>query len=78
MNYAANNFFLKDNDILKNVNKIKDIETVMVHNRLDLICPYKGAYDLHKKLNNSKLITIDEFGHAGVKIYKAIINKLKL
>lgn len=76
MNYAANNFFLKENDILKNVNKIKDIETVMVHNRLDLICPYKGAYDLHKKLNNSKLITIDEFGHVGVKIYKAIINKL--
>ena len=76
IHYAANNFFLGENDILKNINKIKDIEAIIVHNRLDLICPFKGAYDLHKKLNNSELNVIDEFGHVGEKIHKAILTKL--
>ena len=76
IHYAANNFFLGENDILKNVNKIKDIESVLVHNRLDLICPFKGAYDLHKKLNNSELFVVDEFGHVGDKIHKVMITKL--
>lgn len=76
IHYAANNFFLKEDDILKNISKIKDVETIIVHNRLDLICPFKGAYDLHKKLNKSNLITIDEFGHVGNKIHKAIFNNL--
>ena len=76
--YAANNLFLKENDILKNVIKIKDIETIIVHNRLDLICPFKGAYDLHSRMNNSTLIAVDEFGHTGDKLHKAIVNKLNM
>ena len=76
IHYAANNFFLKENDILKNISKIKDIINIIVHNRLDLICPLKGAYDLHKKLNNSEFIVVDEFGHVGKKIRKTILKKL--
>jgi proline iminopeptidase len=76
MHYAANNFFLTENDILRNTSKIKGINTVIVHNRLDLICPFKGAYDLHIKMNNSELIVVEEFGHVGNKIHKTIINKL--
>ena len=76
IHYAANNFFLKENDILKNISKIKDIINIIVHNRLDLICPLKGAYDLHKKLNNSEFIVVDEFGHVGNKIRKTILKKL--
>lgn len=76
MHYAANNMFLKEDDILKNISKIKDVETVIVHNRLDLICPFKGAYDLHKKMRNSVLIAVDEFGHVGDKIRKVMMDKL--
>lgn len=76
MHYAANNMFLKEDDILKNISKIKDVETVIVHNRLDLICPFKGAYDLHKKMKNSVLIAVDEFGHVGDKIRKVMMDKL--
>ena len=56
--------------------KIKGINTVIVHNRLDLICPFKGAYDLHIKMNNSELIAVEEFGHVGNKLHKTIMNKL--
>lgn len=76
INYADNNFFLKKDEILKNISKINNIETIIIHNRLDLICPFKGAYDLHKKLKKSKLIAVDEFGHVGDKLHKSIAKEV--
>lgn len=72
MHYSANNLFLGNNEILDNIDKIKNIEVIMVHNRLDLICPFKGAYDIKKSLPNSKLIAVPEFGHVGNLIHKII------
>ena len=46
MHYSAHKFFLGANTILDNISKIKEIPTTIVHNRLDMVCPYKGAYDL--------------------------------
>ena len=65
MNYAANRFFLKENQILENVSKIKHIPTLIVHNRLDFVCPLKGAFDLHKALPLSHLVIVPERGHGG-------------
>ncbi len=70
MHYAAQNFMLKDDEIIKNVGKIKNIPTIIVHNRLDFVCPLKGAYRLHKGLPKSKLIIIPERGHVGKMLYK--------
>ena len=75
MHYAANNMFLGDNKILDNIKKIKNIETIIIHNRLDLVCPFKGAYDLHKMLANSQLIAVPEFGHVG-KLINKTMNKV--
>ena len=72
MHYVANKMFLSDDEILKNAHKLKNIEIIMIHNRLDLICPYKGAYDIKQKLPHAKLISVPEFGHAGKKLYKTI------
>ena len=60
--------------VLDNIHKIKNIETVIIHNRLDLVCPFKGAYDIHKLLPNSHLISVPEFGHAGKKLHNTIQN----
>ncbi len=65
LHYAANNLFLGDNNILDNIHKIKDIETLIVHNRLDFVCPFKGAWDVHKALPNSRLVIVPEKGHVG-------------
>ena len=77
MHYAAHNLFLKENDILKNINKINRVEALLIHNRLDLICPYKGAYDLHKALPKSRLITVPDFGHVSKKLGKTIKKEIK-
>lgn len=70
MHYAAHKFFLGANTILDNISKIKEIPTTIIHNRLDMVCPYKGAYDLQKQLVRCRLITVPEFGHTGKKIRK--------
>ena len=72
MHYATNNFFLGDNDILNNINKINMIETTMVHNRLDLIAPLKGAWNVHCHLRNSQLIVVPDFGHVSKLLYRTI------
>ena len=72
MHYEAHKFFLKSDTILDNINKIKDIPTIIVHNRLDMVCPFKGAYDLHKSLHNSQLIIVPDFGHSSKLLRKAI------
>lgn len=69
--YAANRYFLEPNEILKNIDTIKDIPTLIVHNRLDMCCPLKGAWDLYRSLNNAKIEIIDDIGHGGAKLKKA-------
>ena len=72
MHYATHKYFLKSDTILDNINKIKDIPIIIIHNRLDMVCPYKGAYDLHKALPDSQLVIVPEFGHIGKLLRKAI------
>jgi len=70
--YAANRYFLDDNEILKNINKIKDIPTYIAHNRLDMCCPLKGAWDLYRSLNNAQIDIIADKGHGGKKLKKKV------
>ncbi len=72
LNYFAKNFTLKSNEIMRNVKKIADIPALIVHNRLDFVCPLKNAYDLHKALPNSKLVIVPEKGHGGKLLFKTI------
>ena len=72
MHYAAHNFFLSDDDILDNISKISGIKTLILHSRLDLVCPVKAAYDLQQKLDNARLIVLPAFGHVNPLMRKAI------
>ena len=72
MHYAANNFMLKDSEIMDNIAKIRHIPAVIVHNRLDFVCPFRGAYDLHLALPKSRLVVVPERGHVGKLLSKTI------
>lgn len=69
--YAANKYFLEENEILKNIGKIKDIPTLIVHNRLDMCCPLQGAWELYRSLNNAQIEIIADLGHGGKKLKAA-------
>lgn len=77
INYEAQNFMLEDNYILNNAEKLQNIPTLMVHNRLDMVCPLEGAYKLHKKLPYSKLIIVPEIGHVGKLLRRTINREIK-
>ena len=76
MHYMKNDFFLKDNQLIKDAKKIAHIPTYIYHNRIDFICPLYQAYDLHKALKNSNLRIVKSTGHCGVQIYLDMYNSL--
>ena len=61
--YISNGCFLKEGQLLKDAYKIKDIPTIIVNGRYDIVCPLGYAYQLHKNLSNSKLIIAEKAGH---------------
>ena len=62
--YTKNNFFLKKNEIISNVKKIKKIPTIIIQGRYDLICPPKSAFLLAKKMSNCEIKIIENSGHS--------------
>jgi proline iminopeptidase len=69
MHYQMNDFFMKENQILANCEKIKDIPVQIYQDRWDPCCPMYQAYDLHKALPKSKLHLIPVFGHVHEKMF---------
>ena len=62
--YTKNNFFLKNNEIISNIKKIKKIPTIIIQGRYDLICPPKSAFFLAKNMSNCELKIIENSGHS--------------
>ncbi len=67
--YLQKNFFLPENYILDNLDKLKDIPTTIVQGRYDMICPADIAYTLHDKLkeagNTNVELTLATSAHSG-------------
>ena len=74
MYYEVNDFFLSDNQIAKNIKKIENIPTLIMHNRMDFDCLVVNAYRLHKMMPNSKLVIVPDMGH-GSKMMKKVWKK---
>jgi proline iminopeptidase len=62
--FVNGGFFTKDNQLLEDCDRIKDIPTEVVQGRYDMVCPMKSAWDLCKKLNNVTLNVIPDAGHS--------------
>ena len=77
IHYAAEDFMLSDGQIMENIEVIKNIPTLIVHNRLDMVCPLCGAYALHKQLPKSKLVIVPDIGHSSPMLHKAIEREIK-
>ena len=52
--------------MLKNDNTeiIKDLPTVIIQGRYDVVCPTTSAWELHKKLPNADFHIIQDAGHS--------------
>ena len=63
LSYELNNFYLTSNQIIDNIESIKDIPTIIIHGRYDLLCPVENAWDLQKNLNNVETIILPSSNH---------------
>lgn len=62
--YINNHYFIEENQVLKNCNKIRHIPTYIVHGRFDLVSPLASAWELHKALPGSNLRIVRDAGHS--------------
>ena len=63
--YFVNNCFIEDNQILNNIDKIKDIPGIIVHGRYDMVCTLDNAWTLHNAWPISEINIIRDAGHSG-------------
>jgi proline iminopeptidase len=64
--YAKNDFFLSENELINNIEKINHIPTIILNGRYDVITIPKSAYQLHERWKNSKLIIVEKSGHSAL------------
>jgi proline iminopeptidase len=62
--YAKNGFFLRENQILSNMERIAHLPAIIVQGRYDAICLHEMAYSLHQSWSNSLLWMIPDGGHS--------------
>lgn len=63
--YFVNKGFLEnENQLLDNVDIIRNIPTIIVQGRYDVVCPPTTAYELHSKWPESELVIAPFSGHS--------------
>lgn len=62
--YIKNRFFMEDDQIINNANKLRNIPGFIVQGRYDLICPPINAYRLSESWETSKIKLVNTAGHS--------------
>ena len=57
-------FFETDDQLLRNIDRIRHIPTVIVQGRYDVVCPIRSAWDLNQAWPESELIVVPDAGHS--------------
>lgn len=70
MHFDAMDYGLRDNQLLENSHLIAGIPVLIVHNRLDMICPPEQAWELYRALPHAKLVLVPDCGHGSALLDK--------
>lgn len=63
--YFVNKGFMEvDGQLLRDVDKIRHIPTVIVQGRYDVVCPMDSAWALHRAWPESTLVVVPDAGHS--------------
>lgn len=62
--FVNHGFFDGPQQLLDGIDAIRDIPTVIVQGRYDVVCPMKSAWDLHRAWPQARLEIIDDAGHS--------------
>lgn len=64
--FVNKGFFKEDGHLLKNIDAIRHIPTVIVHGRYDVVCPITSAWALHRAWPEAELMITPDAGHAAM------------
>ena len=62
--FMRKGFLERDNQLLENVTRIRQIPGVIVQGRYDVVCPVQSAWDLHRAWPEAELRIVDDAGHS--------------
>lgn len=62
--FVHGGFFEQDGQLLRDVDRIRHIPTVIVQGRYDVVCPMRSAWDLHRVFPESDLRVVADSGHS--------------
>ena len=61
--FVHGGFFETEDQLLRDVPKIRHIPATIVQGRYDVVCPMRSAWDLHRAWPEAELIVIGDAGH---------------
>jgi proline iminopeptidase len=62
--YFVNNGFMEDNQLINDIDKIRNIPAVIVQGRYDVVCPSVSAWELSQAWPEADLRIVPDAGHA--------------
>ncbi|KRE87709.1 proline iminopeptidase [Rhodanobacter sp. Soil772] len=62
--FVNGGFFEHDDQLLRNVGRIRNIPAVIVQGRYDVVCPLRSAWDLHRAWPEADLHIVQDAGHS--------------
>jgi len=61
--YAKNRYFITENRILDDGDRLPKVPTIIIHGRRDLTCLPEASWSLYKRLPHSELVILPDAGH---------------
>ncbi|MFA5984655.1 MAG: prolyl aminopeptidase [Methylococcaceae bacterium] len=76
LHFAKHHYFIAENQILSECDKLQHIPTVIIHGRRDLVCPIEAAVKLHLALPHAEYVILPDAGHIaqGEQMLDALVN----
>jgi proline iminopeptidase len=62
--YVRHDAWLGDGSILRSLDELRNVPAVLINGRFDFQAPLATAWDLHRRLPHSRLVVVDNAGHA--------------
>jgi len=62
--FAHGGFFAADDQLLRDIDKLKRIPATIVQGRYDVVCPMRSAWDLHRAWPEADLRIVPDAGHS--------------
>jgi proline iminopeptidase len=62
--FVNGGFFEVEDQLLRDVPRIRHIPATIVHGRYDVVCPLQNAWDLHRAWPEAELVIVPDAGHS--------------